>query len=130
MADSERPILIVEDDDDSRAFVATVLRLEGYLVATAANGEEALTVARQEHPRLILLDLMMPRMDGFAFRAAQLRDPQLANIPVILTSALEDEALARLGPMAEVRKPLNVDKLLEHVALYCERVRPPAPRRP
>jgi CheY-like chemotaxis protein len=126
MSTSPRPILIVEDDDDSRAFMVTVLEIEGYRVVTAANGDEALTAARQEHPRLILLDLMMPRLDGFGFRAAQLRDPQLANIPVILVSALEDDgALARLGPIAEVPKPINVAKLLEQVALFCERVTAP-----
>jgi CheY-like chemotaxis protein len=130
-AESERPILIVEDDDDSRAYLETVLQIEGYRVATAANGEEALAVARQEHPRLILLDLMMPQMDGFAFRAAQLRDPTLAKIPVILTSAVEDDAaIARLGLLGEVRKPIDVDTLLEQVALYCERVRPPGDHDP
>jgi CheY-like chemotaxis protein len=86
-------------------------RSKAYRVATAANGEEALAVARQEHPRLILLDLMMPQMDGFAFRAAQLRDPTLAKIPVILTSAVEDDAaIARLGLLGEVRKPIDVDQ--------------------
>ena len=128
MLDAERPILIVEDDDDSREFLATLLRTEGYLVVTAANGEEALAVARKHRPRLILLDLMMPGMDGFAFRAAQLRTPELANMPVILISGLEDESqiARRIGPLAEVRKPVNVDRLLEQVALYCERIKPPS----
>ena len=56
---------------------------------------------------------MMPQMDGFAFRAARLRDPTLAKIPAILTSAVEDDAaIARLGLLGEVRKPVDVDKLL------------------
>ena len=132
MRDSERPILVVEDDEDSREFLATFLRAQGYLVTTAANGEEALTKARQKHPRLILLDLMMPGMDGFAFRAAQLRSPEVANIPVILISGLEDDTqiARRLGPMAEVPKPINIDRLLEQVALSCERVSIPDQRRP
>jgi len=75
-AESERPILIV-DDDDSRAYLETVLQIEGYRVATAANGEEALAVARQEHPRPILLDLMMPQMDGFAFALLSCAIPHL-----------------------------------------------------
>lgn len=124
MPHSERPILIVDDDADSRGFLATLLRTHGYPVTTATNGEEALAVARHARPCLILLDLMMPGMDGFAFRAAQLRTPEFANTPVILISALDDEAQVarRIGPMAEVRKPINVDALLEQVALYCERV--------
>jgi CheY-like chemotaxis protein len=131
VADPDRPILIVEDDDDSRAFLATFLRAEGYSVTTAANGEEALAVALQQHPRLILLDLMMPGMDGFAFRGAQLRSPEVANIPVILISGLDDDAqiARRIGPMAEVPKPINTDKLLEQVALFCERVSTPKQER-
>lgn len=125
MPEHPRPILIVEDDPESRDFLVTLLTLEGYRVAAAANGEEALALARDERPGLILLDLGMPQMDGFAFRRAQLDDPMLANTPVILTSALNDESqiARRIGPMGAVPKPINIDTLLEQVALYCERVR-------
>ena len=102
----------------------TILRVEGYPVTGAGDGEEALEVARAVHPCLILLDLMMPVIDGFQFRAAQLQSPELANTPVILISALDDDAqiARRIGPMNELRKPIDVDKLLAVVALYCERV--------
>ena len=79
-------VLVVDDDLDSRTLLEMALAEEGYAVLVAANGAEALTVARQSHPIVILLDLAMPVMDGFAFRAAQLRDPQLAGIPVICVS--------------------------------------------
>jgi CheY-like chemotaxis protein len=123
MPDHRRPVLIVDDDPANREFLVTLLRSEGYPVTAASDGEEGLAMARAEHPCLILLDLMMPVIDGFGFRAAQLRSPELANTPVILISALDDPAQVarRIGPMAEVRKPIDVDALLEQVALYCER---------
>jgi DNA-binding response OmpR family regulator len=125
MREVKRPILIVEDDASTRAFLADLLQSHGYQVMTANNGEQALIAARDTVPCLILLDLMMPGMDGFAFRAAQLRSPELANTPVILISGLDDQmqVARRIGPMAEVPKPIDVDALLEQVALYCERTR-------
>src|SRR6188472_3055920 len=120
MRDPERSILIVEDDPSTRAFLAELLQSHGYPVMTATDGEQALTVAGEKSPCLILLDLQMPGMDGFAFRAAQLRRPELANTPVIIISGLDDDVQVarRIGPMAEVRKPIDVDALLEQVALY------------
>lgn len=122
MRDAKRPILIVEDDLSTREFLAALLQSHGYPVTTATDGEQALTVARAQSPCLILLDLQMPGMDGFAFRNAQLRSPELANTPVIIISGLDDEVQVarRIGPMAEVRKPIDVDALLEQVALFCE----------
>jgi CheY-like chemotaxis protein len=123
MPDRRRPVLIVDDDPANREFLITLLRSRGYTVAAASNGEEGLALAMAERPCLILLDLMMPVIDGFGFRAAQLRSPELANTPVILISALDDapQVARRIGPMAEVPKPIDVDALLEQVALYCER---------
>ena len=120
MRDAERPILIVEDDPSTRVFLAELLQSHGYSVMTATDGEQALTLARDRSPSLILLDLQMPGMDGFAFRAAQQRSPALANTPVIIISGLDDEVQVarRIGPLAEVRKPIDVDALLEQVALY------------
>jgi len=73
-------ILLVEDDPDARDEMAWVLRREGYEVVAAADGQEALEVVRRETPALILLDLMMPVMDGFEFRVRQMQDPALAGI--------------------------------------------------
>lgn len=126
MPNPVRPILIVDDDADSRGFLVTLLQSEGYAVTTATDGEEALSVAREQHPCLILLDLMMPVMDGFAFRAAQVRSPDLATTPVILISALDDEnqITRRLGPVPAVTKPIDVDVLLDRVSAYCGFARP------
>jgi CheY-like chemotaxis protein len=123
MSDQQRPVLVVDDDAASREGLITILRVEGYPVTGAADGEEALEVARAVHPCLILLDLIMPVIDGFQFRAAQLQNPELANTPVVLISALDDDAqiARRIGPMNELRKPIDVDALLAVVALYCER---------
>jgi CheY-like chemotaxis protein len=85
-------ILIVEDESRIRAVLTEILEDEGYPVASARNGLEALTYLRQQadRPHLILLDLGMPVMTGWEFRAEQQRDPTLAGIPVIVMSALPD----------------------------------------
>ena len=118
-------VLVVEDDPDIRATLCEALEDNGYTAVPASNGAEALAYLHgaNERPCLILLDLMMPVFDGFQFRAAQLQNPELANTPVILISALDDEAqiARRIGPMNELRKPIDVDALLAVVALYCER---------
>jgi len=85
MADA---ILVVEDDAALREMMAQQLHLAGFAPATAPNGYEALALLRMGFPaKLILLDLRMPIMDGWAFRAEQRRDPDLADIPVIVMSA-------------------------------------------
>ena len=104
----KRRILVVEDDADSRMMVQMLLEREGYVVATAANGLEALASARQQRPDLIVLDLMMPLMDGRAFRAAQLADPDLASVPVVLTTAASPSDAA-LTVDASFQKPLDFD---------------------
>jgi CheY-like chemotaxis protein len=115
----------VDDDADSRGFLVTVLTSLGYSVTTAIDGEDALTVAKEQHPCLILLDLMMPVMDGFEFRAAQMRSPDLAETPVIVVSAIgtDNQLTRRLGSVATVQKPIDVDVLLDTVSVYC-----PVPR--
>ena len=84
------PVLVVDDDLDSRTLLELAVSECGHPVVTAANGAEALVLARRHHPSVILLDLAMPIMDGFAFRAEQLRDPGLAAIPVICVSGRYD----------------------------------------
>lgn len=102
-------ILLVEDDTDLREALAEFLADEGFgPVDTAANGAEAL---RKLHdgppPGVILLDLMMPVMDGWAFRRAQLADSQLAPIPVVVLSAAD--SLPDVS--ASLRKPVDLDAL-------------------
>jgi CheY-like chemotaxis protein len=101
--------------------------MEGHVVATARDGLEALQIARQRPPDLILLDLMMPRMTGWEFRAAQRVDPVLSSIPVIVMSACLRELVAELDATAYLPKPFDLDKLLalvERAGGAAERGRP------
>ena len=107
-----RRILIIEDDADVRAAVAEVLAYEGHLVAEAGDGLEGLRSAREQRPDLILLDLMMPTMDGWSFRAAQQADPALARIPVVVVSAALPEHVHAIGAAAHLHKPFEIVELL------------------
>src|SRR5215204_3455639 len=102
-------ILVVEDDADAQDMVAELLRDEGYTVATANDGLEALAYleASPTKPSLILLDLMMPNMDGAQFRMEQLKAARLATIPVALLSAKNDvaEVAEAIGADAFMQKP-------------------------
>jgi len=115
-------ILIVEDDDDIREALTQILELEGYVVREAANGREALDIcAREPNPRLILLDLMMPVMDGWQFRAEQMKNPNLSKVPVVVISADASvhEKVATFGAASVLPKPISLDRLLRAVeSLY------------
>jgi CheY-like chemotaxis protein len=115
------PVLIVEDDADLREMMAQLLTLEGFRAETVANGREALEyLNRGDYPDLILLDLMMPVMDGWEFRRRQRADPTLANVPVVVLSALDQSRAADLGGAAFLKKPLDFDRLLQIVRRYCQ----------
>jgi CheY-like chemotaxis protein len=115
-----RPILIVEDDADLREMMAQLLTLEGYRAEAVSNGRDALEyLSRGPRPDLILLDLMMPVMDGWEFRRRQREDPALAALPVVVLSALDQARALDLGGTAFLKKPLDFDRLLELVRQYC-----------
>jgi CheY-like chemotaxis protein len=115
------PVLIVEDDEDLREMMAQLLSLEGFRTITVANGREALEYLHDaEKPQVILLDLMMPVMDGWEFRRQQRADPSLAPVPVIVLSALDQGRAATLDANAFLKKPLDFDRLLSLVRAYCE----------
>jgi len=98
------------------------LELEGYQVETAANGKLALErLGSGVGPCVIVLDLMMPVMDGWQFRQAQIRDAALANIPVIVVSAAGRERLERIQADAYLSKPVDLDELLGCVTQFCRR---------
>ena len=114
------PVLIVEDDQDLREMMAQLLTLEGYAAATVANGREALDYLQDARtPDVILLDLMMPVMDGWEFRRRQQADPALAGVPVIVLSALDPSRAAGVDAVAFLEKPLDFDRLLALVRTYC-----------
>ena len=114
------PILIVEDDADLREMMAQLLTLEGFRASTVANGREALEYLSQgDKPDVILLDLMMPVMDGWEFRRQQQADSSLNKVPVIVLSALDQQRAADVNAVAFLKKPLDFDRLLELVRQYC-----------
>jgi CheY-like chemotaxis protein len=125
-------ILVVEDESGQREALAEVLSRLGYEVQCAANGSEALDLMRHSEslPELILLDLMMPVMDGWEFRAAQRKDRALADVPVVVLSALDDTAKKSVqdGAAAFLSKPLRWQALLSVVERFCggTRLRPGA----
>ena len=116
-------VLVVEDDVEIRDSLIEVLAEAGYTGVAASNGEEAFAALSNGAgpPCLILLDLMMPQMDGQAFRQRQLDDPALASIPVVVISAYRDvAAIARaLAVQHHLRKPLDLDELLAITRHYC-----------
>jgi CheY-like chemotaxis protein len=119
-ADPRCPVLIVEDDEDLREMMAQLLSLEGFQAATVANGREALEYLHDRaRPDVILLDLMMPVMDGWEFRRHQQADPAIAPVPVIVLSALDQSRAANLEATAFLKKPLDFDRLLTLVRTYC-----------
>jgi two-component system cell cycle sensor histidine kinase/response regulator CckA len=109
-------ILLVEDDRSIRAALQGILEDEGYAVTTAENGRQALERLRSAAaPALIVLDLRMPVMDGWEFRAAQKSDPALARIPVLAVSADGSAKAAAIDAEAYLRKPLSTEALLNTI---------------
>ena len=110
-------ILIVDDDSDVRAALSELLEAEGFSVEGVPDGREALVRLRTEkvHPAVILLDLMMPGMDGWDFRTEQMRDPELAAVPVVIVSASgfsRESIQTQFRPAAFVEKPIERTALL------------------
>ena len=115
-------VLVVDDDHELRETVHTVLEDEGFAVATATNGEEALAYLRSSPtPHVILLDLSMPVMDGITFREEQQKDPSIASIPVVVFSASSSvaEKVRHLNVNAVLRKPVKIDQLVGAVRQFC-----------
>jgi CheY-like chemotaxis protein len=111
-------ILVIEDDSDQRAVMVEALARDGHNVEDASDGVEGLQCAREHRPDLILLDLMMPTMDGWAFLEEQRRDPRLADIPVVLVSGCPEEECEDLEADAYLRKAYDLDEVLDFVARW------------
>ena len=105
-------VLLVDDDADIRRALGEILEDQGYSVTAAANGQEALDVLqRGSRPAVILLDLMMPVMDGYQFLAHHTADPRFAAIPVVVITAGATVA-ENIAAQRVMHKPLRVDKLM------------------
>jgi DNA-binding response OmpR family regulator len=121
-----KKILVVEDDLDMVELLRFNLKTEGYALGTAADGIEALQKARSLHPDLILLDLMLPQLDGFAVCDILRRDPKTASIPIIILTAMSSE-LSRLngldaGANAYITKPFSHKYLLQCIHELLQRI--------
>ena len=117
-------ILVVDDNESTRDSLLTLLRGKGFEAQGVGNGKAALGVLREGYEAcLILLDLVMPVMNGWAFRMEQRRAPDLADIPVIVLTATADPLHegAQLGAVASFKKPLDAALLLGLVAEHCPR---------
>lgn len=113
-----RRVLVVDDDATIREALAIVLAEEGYEVRAAEDGRAALEVLRDWRPDVILLDLMMPVMDGWTFRQEQRRLENAADVPVIVLSGARDARASaeQVGAVAAIAKPFDLDVLLARVA--------------
>jgi CheY-like chemotaxis protein len=119
----QHPVLIVDDDEEIRESMIDFLQDHGYAPVGATNGKDALDKLEGglPEPCVIIMDLMMPVMDGLTFRDEQLRHPELAGIPVIVVSAFREAAavVRDMDCVGLVPKPLDLDKLLRAVRQHC-----------
>jgi signal transduction histidine kinase/CheY-like chemotaxis protein len=117
-------ILVVDDDPNIRELLSEELREGGHFVRLAANGREALESVREEKPALIVLDVMMPEMNGFDVAAVLRNDPETLDIPLILLSVVENKERGyRLGIDRYLTKPVDIERLLHEIAVLVEQGR-------
>ena len=114
-------ILVVEDDNSIRELLVELLQSEGYEVSSAVNGLEGLKCLENERkPDLILIDLMMPVMDGYSFRSEQMKHPLWSKIPVVVMSAEANakEKMKNFNITAFLSKPVELDTILKTVEKF------------
>lgn len=119
---TKKPVLIVEDDRSIRNALQDLLEAEGYTVVCATNGSKALTLLRaaEQLPGIILLNLMMPVMNGIQFRAEQEQDARLGSIPVILMTAdrqIESKRM-EIGARGFIKKPFDIADVVKKIERY------------
>ncbi len=115
-----RDVLVVEDEAYLCELVADVLEAEGHTTRTASNGQEALARVAERKPQIILLDLMMPVMDGWEFMRALRSNPEWQDIPVVVVTAVYDikRTQQETGAVAVVTKPFDIDQIADVVTRY------------
>lgn len=115
-------VLVVDDDPNARELLSRHLQRSGYAVCTAANGEEAMQLARKLRPDVVTLDVLMPQKDGWAVLSAMKEDAALAEIPVIMVTIVDNQNIGfSLGAADYLIKPINRDKLVRAVEKCCPR---------
>ena len=118
-----KAVLIIEDEADVLNFVSRVLELEGYCVLQAEDGDEGIKVVRENPIALVLLDLRLPRIDGWSVLLQMKSEPALAEIPVVIftasAGASQQERALSMGAADYLIKPLSAASLRETVALFC-----------
>lgn len=125
-------VLIIDDDEDIRETLIEVIKDRGYQAEGAIHGRDALDrlASGAERPCVILLDLMMPVMDGWQFREAQRKDPAIANIPVVVISAYRHRpSVTELDAAEYLNKPLHLNSLIEVLRRHCSDAPAKAARR-
>jgi len=123
-------VLIVEDDEDVRDFMDVLLRASGYETMTAANGAIGIEMMQHRRPCMVLLDMMMPVMDGWTFRSRQMADPDLCSVPVLCVTAIfEPQVVAEQLKLRCLSKPVDFDRLLAEVSSACQSTSKMPPRR-
>jgi CheY-like chemotaxis protein len=114
-------VLVVDDDPNLVRLMTKFLKLEGFAPVSAGNGQEALDYLRGGGAaQVILLDLRMPVMDGWAFRKAQKRDPIIAGIPIVVLSGVEPERVHELDAAASFHKPVSFPEIVGVVRRLCD----------
>jgi CheY-like chemotaxis protein len=114
-------ILVVDDDDSIRSLLEQELSEAGYLIEQATNGKQALECIRKNRPDLIILDVMMPEMNGFDVAAILKNDPQTMDIPIIILSIVQDKARGfRIGVDRYLTKPIDTAQLFTEVGNLLE----------
>jgi signal transduction histidine kinase/CheY-like chemotaxis protein len=120
-------VLVIDDDDNAREILARGLAREGFLVLRAASGEEGLKVAREQHPDVITLDILMPGMDGWAVLKILKSDPKVAEIPVVLITMVDGRDMGKtLGAADYLPKPIDRERLSAVLRKY-KCTTPPCP---
>jgi signal transduction histidine kinase/CheY-like chemotaxis protein len=115
-------VLVVDDDPNARELLCRYLQRGGYAVRMAANGEEAIRLARTLQPDVVTLDVLMPQMDGWAVLSAMKEDAALAEIPVIMVTIIDNQGIGfSLGASDYLIKPINRDRLIHAVEKCCPR---------
>jgi PAS domain S-box-containing protein len=118
-------VLVVDDDPNARELLRRHLRRGGYAVRTAANGEEAMRLARTLKPDVVTLDVLMPQVDGWTVLSAMKEDPALAEIPVIMVTIIDNQSFGfSLGAADYLIKPIDRDRLVRAVEKCCPRGAP------